>query len=883
MESNRSILLCVGIVVTILGSLPAIAATLRVPAEYASIQLAIESALDNDTILVSDGVYSGGMNKNLVFHNKSLLLASENGPDNCVIDCQHNGRGIYRNNEPGSVTIRGLTIQNGNADTSDGGGVYSVESRTDLINCRISGCSAANGAGACIVNFDNEIQIQIQECVFEDNTASNAGGGLFVNGGFLTLTGCSVIGNHTNPDALYGQRYGGAYVSSSYIDSCVFSSNEGFGLSIYRPGFGSTVTRCHFIGNQQDIAIDDKLHTGGPGGGYWTFYGPITIGGSSGYGNTFHGSKQQAINTIIHASQDTDPAIQVTYNIFSDYENSPYLTNSTRFNLAYSQYDGVPIIQDVYVSPFGDDSNPGISPDLPFRTINHACHRIKATDSLPLTVHLAPGQYAVSSLDEWTDGLILDNVSIVGAGADQTVLDGEYLNTTFSAQCRNAVISGIKFIRSSSSGVYCTGNSARVQDCVISDNRQGGIGMNLSDVSVVRRCIIEDNGSDNPDFVMAGLTTISSGNQPYMQFVENCIIRNNSGPTVGGLFVGGWAEIWNCTISGNVSASAGGGIRGQSTEVRVLNCILEGNHAPEGGAVYVEGFDSSAELVNCTFVNNSADTGASVGVVRNSSIENCIMRDNFSPSGVQIQVEVDNGYAPEQMTRITSSDIENGLASVYVEPEAVASFIWDSSNFDEDPLFVAGPEGNFYLSHTAAGQAQDSPCVDRGQWPASDYCTSGSPRICLNSMSTRTDEIADSDMVDVGYHYSTAEPPAPGTWMDLRFLMPATYFASGDVFRLDLSAESQLNSALDAHLFIVLEISGQLWFYPSWTLCEGPEYQFDYRTIQIRKETLSIISQFQWPEISYSLDDIRFMALCTNWEMSEVTSNLAEIVWGFGN
>ncbi len=37
-----------------------------------------------------------------------------------------------------------------------------------------------------------------------------------------------------------------------------------------------------------------------------------------------------------------------------------------------------------------------------------------------------------------------------------------------------------------------------------------------------------------------------------------------------------------------------------------------------------------------------------------------------------------------------------------------------AGNIDLDPLFVSGPDGDYYLSQIAAGQAVDSPCVDAG-------------------------------------------------------------------------------------------------------------------------------------------------------------------------
>jgi len=65
-------------------------------------------------------------------------------------------------------------------------------------------------------------------------------------------------------------------------------------------------------------------------------------------------------------------------------------------------------------------------------------------------------------------------------------------------------------------------------------------------------------------------------------------------------------------------------------------------------------------------------------------------------------------------------------------------------NIDEDPLFVKGPQHDYYLGQFASGQAQDSPCVDAGNDSAEN--------LGLDELTTRTDGIDDTGIVDMGYH-----------------------------------------------------------------------------------------------------------------------------------
>ncbi len=65
-------------------------------------------------------------------------------------------------------------------------------------------------------------------------------------------------------------------------------------------------------------------------------------------------------------------------------------------------------------------------------------------------------------------------------------------------------------------------------------------------------------------------------------------------------------------------------------------------------------------------------------------------------------------------------------------------------NISTNPLFAAGSEGAYYLSQIASGQTANSPCLD-----------AGNPVSSMIIGTTRTDQVQDAGILDMGYHYST--------------------------------------------------------------------------------------------------------------------------------
>lgn len=121
---------------------------------------------------------------------------------------------------------------------------------------------------------------------------------------------------------------------------------------------------------------------------------------------------------------------------------------------------------------------------------------------------------------------------------------------------------------------------------------------------------------------------------------------------------------------------------------------------------------------------------------------------------------------------------------------------WDGGgegNISDDPLFISGPLGDYYLSCREAGQAADSPCIDAGSGTAESRG--------LEKLTTRTDQVTDAGIVDMGYHYPLLLGQEPIILCSLN----ASEFSPGDTLGGFIKAHNPgLDVVVDAHVAFVL-------------------------------------------------------------------------------
>jgi len=153
----------------------------------ATIQAAIDSAANGDTVLVGRGIYF----ENLEIVEKDLVLQSESGSEATVLDGSgNNDTVIYLECSTRKTVIEGFTIMGGIgrpglSSSPDGGGIYLKSGASPVIrNNKIvqNGVAGETIFGGAIVAVNSPSSPLIEANLFEGN-AAELGGAIAVPGG----------------------------------------------------------------------------------------------------------------------------------------------------------------------------------------------------------------------------------------------------------------------------------------------------------------------------------------------------------------------------------------------------------------------------------------------------------------------------------------------------------------------------------------------------------------------------------------------------------------------------------------------------------------------------------------------------------------------------
>jgi len=258
--------------------------TIHVPADYGTIQEAIDQASDNDTILVSPGTYFENIvidSINIVIGSMFLTTGEEDYISQTIIDGSNVGRAVLYSNVNEPSLLAGFTIQHGeiSGNLQWGAGIavnwsYNI-TLTDLkvisnISERMGGGIAFYASTGDIINTEISNNISTGN---PDLNINGLGGGMHLWGATVNSINCNIHNNGADLGAgVYEQSSSNSYMGCTFAnntstspgggvctfngnveyENCFFNNNSGDG-AIYASDANVTVSTCLLTNN--DIAI----------------------------------------------------------------------------------------------------------------------------------------------------------------------------------------------------------------------------------------------------------------------------------------------------------------------------------------------------------------------------------------------------------------------------------------------------------------------------------------------------------------------------------------------------------------------------------------------------------------------------------------------------
>lgn len=347
---------------------------------------------------------------------------------------------------------------------------------------------------------------------------------------------------------------------------------------------------------------------------------------------------------------------------------------------------------------------------------------------------------------------VLDGFTVTNGTSE---LGGGIYISFSSPTITNCIITG-NLATSTGGGIYTIYSSPTITNCIISGNTAsygGGICTNGSPSSpTITNCTISGNSASSWGggfFIPMSSTSIIdstiSGNSAYhgggIQTLEspptitNCTISGNLASSWGGginITSNSEVTLTNCNIISNRADNYGGGISNKNSSSTITKCIIRGNTAFGGGGIISE--HSSTIITNCIISGNSASYGGGIRsggssptFINSTTITNSTISRNYAGSGGGI-------YDVDSLTSIINSIlwedhpdevISNGSwASITITYSNIQGGWPGVGNINVDPVFVN--ERSAVEAPTTAGDYHlrvSSPCIDQATDDVATYPT----------------------------------------------------------------------------------------------------------------------------------------------------------------
>ncbi len=272
------------------------AATLNVPEDAATLQLAVDISSPGDTIQIASGIWEGAE-----LGSRQLVIIGS-GRNSCFLEPAEALGQILTANGSNSLVIRNLCLRNALADQvgqAAGAGFYALSSTIDLENIALINNQALFGGALALLNCIT----RMEACSLRYNTA-DVGGAIYIEGGSLDLTS-SWLGNNIAG----GTSIGGALCleqADGLVSQTVFMLNQaqtGGALALRMLEGASEVTleACSFSMNAAEHGAAVYALNGNP-----VIEGCILAESVAGAGITCQNALPDISCTVIHGNAGGD-------------------------------------------------------------------------------------------------------------------------------------------------------------------------------------------------------------------------------------------------------------------------------------------------------------------------------------------------------------------------------------------------------------------------------------------------------------------------------------------------------------------------------------------------------------------------------------------------
>jgi hypothetical protein len=503
--------------------------------------------------------------------------------------------GVFQVNAGVTATLSGLTITDGNSTV--GGGVDNAGTVT-LTNCTISGNHAyeffVNSGGGGVFNNGTAT---LTNCTLSGNSAEVGGG--VDNFGTATFTNCTLSGNSASTGG-GGVNNGGT--GTAALTNCTLSGNSAeVGGGVYiGANAKTTLANCTLSGNS--ASAGGGVNNGGAGTA--TLTNCTLSGNSASFGG---GVYNDGTATLTNCTLSGNSALESGGGVFND--GTETLTNCTLSGNSADDAAGGGLVNDDMATLTGCTLSGN-------------------------SAHNDGGGVYNYGTATFTNCTISGNSASTNGG-------GVYNDGT--ATFTNCTIKGN--FASFGGGVQNTGKTT-LTNCTLSGNSAfnggGGVNNGGTGTATFSGCTLSGNFASFGGGVNIGANATTT--------LATCTLSGNSAQTGGGMEIFGKATLTNCTLSGN-AAFNGGGVYNVGTGTATLtDCTLNGNTVARygsyslGGALFDKG---TATLTNCTIAGNSAGTSGG-GIEAQGTVT--ITFSTFSGNQATYGGAIDNNFGQYTVT-----------------------------------------------------------------------------------------------------------------------------------------------------------------------------------------------------------------------------------------